>query len=452
MARGGKRGNPYRDANGRFASASTGRAVLGASRAKSSPAAARKAAKSQSGRVSTLAARSSLKRSRAKLAGRDPADQQLSSALSSRAQKAAVTRGNKALGAAKAAARTRLQGSPVASTISKNRSKSAVANARPINQPTPAVPARIANRSAADQAHRNKLAKQIKTLEKPLRRAMASIGMSPMGPLPGGRKFIPQLRPLTGKLRVRMLNERIRMDPYESTHLRQYVGEMVSNLLSTPSRGKNKLKPQERDSIVSSTINAIRKLNARAAINYDIKPGRKTRLQRPASTIGKSRSRVTVSAARDVTPRLAGRKVKNKVNAAEAASSRAKPIKPAKTALASPAAIENGTSNTLKLRSRTDGDAFAVRMKRASKIPIRRAINESDRENALSGDPRRAVLSAKRFEESNMRQARSGRTAAAAQSFYRAFGSPSTFGNRQRQSTANSPLFGSKIRKRKTRK
>lgn len=132
MARGGKRGNPYRDANGRFASASTGRAGLGASRAKSSPAAARKAAKSQSSRTSTLAARSSLKRSRAKLAGRDPADQRLSSALSSRAQKGAVTRGSKALSAAKAAARTRLQGSPAASTISKSRSRVAVATARSV--------------------------------------------------------------------------------------------------------------------------------------------------------------------------------------------------------------------------------------------------------------------------------------------------------------------------------
>lgn len=143
MARGGKRGNPYRDANGRFASASTGRAGLGASRAKSSPAAARKAAKSQSGRTSTLSARTSLKKSRAKLAAKDPADQRLSSTLSNRAQRAAVTRGTKALGAAKTAARARLQGASSAGTISKNRPKpaTATATARPITQPAARVPA-----------------------------------------------------------------------------------------------------------------------------------------------------------------------------------------------------------------------------------------------------------------------------------------------------------------------
>jgi hypothetical protein len=98
MARGGRR-TYARDSRGRFASAPGG--GLGA---------ARKAARSQSGRASTLGARTSLKASRAKLRAKDPADQRLSTALSTRAQKGAVTRGNRGLKAAKAAAQTRIAG------------------------------------------------------------------------------------------------------------------------------------------------------------------------------------------------------------------------------------------------------------------------------------------------------------------------------------------------------
>ena len=100
-------------------------------------------------------------------------------------------------------------------------------------------------------------------------------------------------------------------------------------------------------------------------------------------------------------------------------------------------------------RARLDGDAFKARMRRASGTSLRRGINESDRENALSGSQRRASAPAKRFAASNQRQARSDRTAAAARDFYNSFGSPSTFGRRQRQSTATSPTFGSKRRGKK---
>lgn len=97
MARGGGRRTYVRDSAGRFASTPGG--GLGA---------ARKAARSQSGRTSTLAARSSLKRSRAKLAAKDRADETLQGTLSTRAQKGAVTRGNRKLAGAKVAARTKL--------------------------------------------------------------------------------------------------------------------------------------------------------------------------------------------------------------------------------------------------------------------------------------------------------------------------------------------------------
>ena len=113
MARGGggRRRTYARDANGRFASTPGG--GLGA---------ARKAARSTSGARGTLAARSSLKASRAKLRAKDPADQRLSTTLSARAQKGAVTRGNKALRAAKAASQRTAVGRSGVSTISQKRS------------------------------------------------------------------------------------------------------------------------------------------------------------------------------------------------------------------------------------------------------------------------------------------------------------------------------------------
>lgn len=119
MARGGKR-TYTRDANGRFASTPGG--ALGA---------ARKAARSRSGRTSTLGARTSLKKSRAKLAGKDPADQRLSTALSARAQKGAVTRGNKELKAAKVAARTQIGGGMKGGIVRSRSAKSQLTGAKP---------------------------------------------------------------------------------------------------------------------------------------------------------------------------------------------------------------------------------------------------------------------------------------------------------------------------------
>lgn len=119
MARGGKR-TYTRDANGRFASTPGG--GLGS---------ARKAARPRSGRTSTLGARTSLKKSRAKLASKDPADQRLSTALSTRAQKGAVTRGNKGLKAAKAAARTRIDGGMKGGIARSRSAKSQLTGAKP---------------------------------------------------------------------------------------------------------------------------------------------------------------------------------------------------------------------------------------------------------------------------------------------------------------------------------
>jgi hypothetical protein len=108
-------------------------------------------------------------------------------------------------------------------------------------------------------------------------------------------------------------------------------------------------------------------------------------------------------------------------------------------------------AKALGLRARIDGDAFAARFRRARGASLRRAINESDRENALTSTQRRAVAPGKRYAASNMRQARADRTAAAAQDFYRNYGSPSAFSLRPSLSTANSPGFGSKRRSRRRR-
>ena len=95
MAKGGKR-TYTRDGNGRFAS--------------TPGSAAKKAAKSTSGRKSTLGARTGLKGSKAKLRAKDKADQTLQNTLSTRAQKGAVKRGSRKLAAAKTAAQTRISG------------------------------------------------------------------------------------------------------------------------------------------------------------------------------------------------------------------------------------------------------------------------------------------------------------------------------------------------------
>ena len=94
MARGGRPGKKrtqyVRDAQGQFSSTPGGGK-------KATPSAVRKAAKAAAMKGGTLAARTSLNKSRAKLKSIDKADQTLQASLSKRAQKGAVTRGSKKL-------------------------------------------------------------------------------------------------------------------------------------------------------------------------------------------------------------------------------------------------------------------------------------------------------------------------------------------------------------------
>ena len=120
MAKGGGKRTYVRDGRGRFASTPGG--------------AAKKAAKSTSGRASTLAARTSLRRSRAKAKTKDLTDDRLTTALSTRAQKAAVTRGSRSLRAAKAASKQQLPAQRRQGTLSKSKAKRvARASATPAN-------------------------------------------------------------------------------------------------------------------------------------------------------------------------------------------------------------------------------------------------------------------------------------------------------------------------------
>ena len=99
MARGGRR-TYVRDSRGRFAGTPGGGAQA---------------------KGGTLGARSSLKKSRSKLASKDSTDQSLRGTLSRRSQKGAVTRGSKALKEAKASSRKSLSARAIG-TISKKRS------------------------------------------------------------------------------------------------------------------------------------------------------------------------------------------------------------------------------------------------------------------------------------------------------------------------------------------
>jgi hypothetical protein len=131
MARGGRPGKKrtqyVRDAQGQFASTPGGGK-------KATPSAVRKAARAAALRGGTLAARTSLKKSRAKLKSIDKADQTLQTSLSKRAQKGAVTRGRKKLAKAIEANQTRLIGvKPNANTIKKKRSP--ILEAKPLQKP-----------------------------------------------------------------------------------------------------------------------------------------------------------------------------------------------------------------------------------------------------------------------------------------------------------------------------
>ena len=117
MARGGRPGKKrtqyVRDSSGQFASTPGGK--------KATPASVRKAAKVAAVKGGTLQSRTSLKRSKAKLAAIDRADETLKTTLSKRAQKGAVTRGQKAARAAVKSNRVKVSNAPKLNVVKKKR-------------------------------------------------------------------------------------------------------------------------------------------------------------------------------------------------------------------------------------------------------------------------------------------------------------------------------------------
>lgn len=115
MARGGGKRTYVRDSRGRFASTPGGRAQA---------------------KGGTLGARSSLKKSRAKLASKNSADRSLKNTLSTKAQKGAVTRGKKALQQSRKAAQVGLKVSrPKGAILRKPKAKDNKKAASPLTKP-----------------------------------------------------------------------------------------------------------------------------------------------------------------------------------------------------------------------------------------------------------------------------------------------------------------------------
>lgn len=97
-------------------------------------------------------------------------------------------------------------------------------------------------------------------------------------------------------------------------------------------------------------------------------------------------------------------------------------------------------------KTRTDEGAFGDRFKRAGKIGLKRSIKESDNLNNPTG---KATFE-KRFAATQQRQSQADRTAAAAKDFYSRFGSPMSFAQRPKLSTASGARFG--VKKKPARK
>lgn len=157
----------------------------------------------------------------------------------------------------------------------------------------PKVHPRIANRSAADQAHRDKVAKQWKTVEKPARRAVASMRTT--------RKAAAGLPLVYPRL------SRLRKIGGDSRFLRENVMDQVNLLMRSPSRGKNKLIPQQRAQAVSDAVYTARKLRARAAMTIPRRSALRVRGARMGGTIAKPKG---LAKRRSSPPQPRGRKAK----------------------------------------------------------------------------------------------------------------------------------------------
>jgi len=141
-------------------------------------------------------------------------------------------------------------------------------------QTLPKAHPRIANRSAADQTHRDKVANQWKGVEKPARRAYAAAGANR-----GVAATIPAYPRLTKASKI----------SGNARFVRENVYDRVAQLRTTPTRGRNKLTSQQRAKAVADAVASARSLRARAAMTTPRKPTIRQRAAKPAGTVAKPR-------------------------------------------------------------------------------------------------------------------------------------------------------------------
>lgn len=123
---------------------------------------------------------------------------------------------------------------------------------RPIDKEGRAKPARIANRSAVDQAHRDKVAKQFKKLDKATRRAYAASRY--------GKQAVSENRAYGSKSQ--------RAIQSTAKQRRSYVSDTVLGQLLTNRQvyGRKALTKQERADLVASVQRSAQGLRARQSV------------------------------------------------------------------------------------------------------------------------------------------------------------------------------------------
>jgi hypothetical protein len=202
--------------------------------------------------------RAAVRRSAAKLKALD-ASGSYSGALKQRGQRAAVTRAANRLKAAEQSGRRRLRAGAQQGVI---RSRQRPATSKP------AVPKRLQRREV-EQAHRDKIARQIKALPKEVRRA---IGVARYGK---SRPGVSEYRSFLGGKKL-------------TTHeLRGHLRDAGTRLiLGIPAYGRRKLNKAERAKEAAMILEDTKALRARLAMG-PVRGKVRIRMPRPANTVAK---------------------------------------------------------------------------------------------------------------------------------------------------------------------
>ena len=244
-----------RDSRGRFASTPGGPARAASGLPKRQ---ARKMGTPPPRRRGLVTQRAAVRRSAAKLKGLDVSGS-YSGAMKQRGQRAAVTRAANRLQAARQSGRRRLRAGAQQGVI---RSRQRPATGKP------AVPKRL-QRSEAEQAHRDKIARQTKALPKEVRRA---IGVARYGK---SRPGVSEYRSFLGGKKL-------------TTHeLRGHLRDAGTRLiLGIPAYGRRKLNKAERAKEAAMILEGTKMLRARLAMG-PVRGKVRIRMPRSAGTVAK---------------------------------------------------------------------------------------------------------------------------------------------------------------------